>query len=245
LRDTGVERVQATDVRPVESEDIDPYGTQLFGASDWIDPDVRVGSERGLAGPTAADPGSTWDAPTQRLGGPGLDRADGSAAGGPDRPGAPAPTPVSDLSAGGSGSEGNGDPAGRGGTGLRRVRGRWVVVGAGAVATFALALGAITGIEAAAGKPLSGLAGRDSGGGTTLGRATGGDGGSGRTTPSPTPTPTTSGGATSTAPAPGRGPTVSPTAPSSPAPSPSQQSPSQAPTQAPTQGPSAPNQPTP
>jgi hypothetical protein len=130
------------------------------------------------------------------------------------------------------------------GHGLRRARGRWVLVGAGAVAAFALALGAITGIEAAAGKPLSGLAGQESGGGTTLGRATGADSGSDRGTPSPTPAPTTSGGATSTAPSPGNGPTVSPSAPSSPpaspAPAPTQQS-----TQAPTTAPSAPSQQTP
>ncbi|HVC74038.1 MAG TPA: hypothetical protein VNC85_09720, partial [Mycobacteriales bacterium] len=91
-RDTQVERVQATDVRPVESEDIDPYGTQLFGAPDWIDPDARTGSDRGLAGSTGADPGSAWEAPTQRRRGPGPDGADGSAAGARHGPGAADPT---------------------------------------------------------------------------------------------------------------------------------------------------------
>lgn len=75
-------------------------------------------------------------------------------------------------------------------TARRGARRRWVVLGAGAVAAFAVSLGAITGIEALAGKPLSGLAGTESGGGTTLGRATGSDADSGRpTTPGPTPTP--------------------------------------------------------
>jgi hypothetical protein len=221
LRDTRVQHTEVTDVRPVESEDVDPYGTQLFGASDWIDPETRGR----LAGPTAADPGSSWEPPTQRLSGP-----DGTTAGRPYLPG------------GTAGAERSGESGGRIGQGLRRVRGRWVVTGAGALAAFALALGAITGIEAAAGKPLSGLAGRESGGGTTLGRATGADSGSDRSTPSPTPTPTTSGGATSTAPSPGNGPTVSPTAPSSPPASPAPSPTQQPPTQAPTQAPSAPNQ---
>ena len=57
LRETQVHHAGVTDVRPVESEDIDPYGTQLFAASDWIDPDAVVGSDRGPAGPTSADPG--------------------------------------------------------------------------------------------------------------------------------------------------------------------------------------------
>ena len=312
LRDTQVEHVRATDVRPVESEDVDPYGTQLFGAPDWIDPEPRAGADRterpglagatgadpgstweaptqrltsadrtersGLAGATGADPGSTWEAPTQRLTGadPGRGRVSGSPGGRPYRPGAPDPTPRATgpgatppavgaarpgtwpvARAGGHGTSATRPPTrqtgpgasgiGRSGDsaaaapGLGRVRRRWVVLGAGAAAAFALALGAITGIEAVAGKPLSGLAGRESGGGTTVGRATGADGGSGSTTPSPTPTPSTS-GATPTAPAPSTAPSVSPTAPSNPSasnPTPSRTQPTQP---APTGAPSAPNQ---
>ena len=59
LRDTQVDHVRATDVRPVESEDVDPYGTQLFRASNWIDPDG-----------TRADPGSSWETSTHHLAGP-------------------------------------------------------------------------------------------------------------------------------------------------------------------------------
>ncbi len=77
LRDTRVEHVRATDVRPVESEDVDPYGTQLLGAPYWIDPEPRAGAGRterlGLAGATGADPASTWEAPTQRHTGAGPD----------------------------------------------------------------------------------------------------------------------------------------------------------------------------
>ncbi|HST66794.1 MAG TPA: hypothetical protein VLM05_16535 [Mycobacteriales bacterium] len=70
-------------------------------------------------------------------------------------------------------------------------RKQWVMLGAGAVAAFAVALVLITGIESAAGKPLAGLVGKETGGGTTIGRATGTDSGSSGTTPSsPTPTPT-------------------------------------------------------
>jgi hypothetical protein len=95
------------------------------------------------------------------------------------------------------------------------VRPRWVALGAGAVAAFALALGAITGIESAAGKPLAGITGSDSGGGTTLGRATGSDSGGGAggdevdrgTTPTPTPTAEPSGEPTAT-PTGSAGPTV-------------------------------------
>ena len=287
LRETQVHHAGVTDVRPVESEDVDPYGTQLFDASDWIDSDAGAGRDRtgrpGLLGPTGADPGSSW---TRPLGGADPDATGivGSPAGPPVRPGAAGPvprvtgpaagsaapwtgsarpwpgtgtggpgagatTPVTGLNEPVASGTGSGDPAGLAGVAqaLRRVRGRWVVVGAGALAAFALALGAITGIEAVAGKPLAGLAGQESGGGTTIGRATGADRGSGGSTPSPTPAPTT----TPTAPASGNAPSVTPTDPSgppagSPTPAPSEaptQAPSQAPTQAPTQASGGPNNP--
>ena len=53
-----------------------------------------------------------------------------------------------------------------------------VLLGVGTVIAFAVALVLITGIESAAGKPLSALVGNSSGGGTTIGRATGTDSGS-------------------------------------------------------------------
>jgi hypothetical protein len=253
LRETRVGQTGVTDVRPVEAEDIDPYGTQLFGVPNWIDPEAPTGARpaepgRTAAGPLGADaepdettrlrtgtgqvwpdgtrplgsgsePGSAWGAPTERLDG----RTPGPA--GP----------------GGSGREAGTGPG-------RRVRPRWVVLGAGAVAAFALALGAITGIEAAAGKPLSGLAGQESGGGTTLGRATGSDGGSGSgRTSTPTPTPTTTGDASSSgteSASPGAGATSPSGGLSGTAPAPSATSPSAvpsatqpAPTQAPSQSP--------
>ena len=291
LRETQVHHAGVTDVRPVEAEDVDPYGTQFFAASDWIDSDTPAGRDRtgrpGLLGPTGADPGSAW---TRRPGGAGPDTTGihGSPAGPPFRPGAAGPvprvtgqatgsaapwsgstrrwpgtgtgapgtgatTPVTGLNEPVGSGTGSGDPAGLAGVAqaLRRVRGRWVVVGAGALAAFALALGAITGIEAVAGKPLAGLAGQESGGGTTIGRATGADRGSNGSTPSPTPAPTPGGGTTPTAPASGNAPSVTPTEPSgppagSPTPAPSQgptQAPSQAPTQAPTQASGGPNNP--
>jgi hypothetical protein len=115
-----------TDVRPVESgsDEIDPYGTQLFGVPD---------PEKAAAEEAAARPG----------------------------------------------------------------RRNLVLLGVGTVVAFAVALVLITGIESAAGKPLSALVGNSSGGGTTLGRATGTDGGSG-TTPTPAPTSTATPTGTST-----------------------------------------------
>jgi hypothetical protein len=119
----------------------------------------------------------------------------------------------------------------------RRVRPRWVMVGAGAVAAFALALIAITGIESAAGKPLAGLVGKESGGGTTLGRATGNDerapAGPAAPSSTPGPTPTDTGTGTSPAPAP---PTGEPTGTGQPTPQPTPTGPgatSAPPTQAP------------
>jgi hypothetical protein len=230
LRDTRVGHADATDIRPVESEDIDPYGTQLFHTSNWIDPEQRgqigtgadggspdrTGRSRtrtdvwgpgGLAGAAGSEPGSSWGAPTDD----------------------------------GSGQEAQTEGPRTAGAGTSRRR--WVVIGAGTAAAFALALGAITGIEAAAGKPLSGLTGHESGGGTTLGRATGADPGtSGGSRPTPTPSPTT--GATATEPAPSTGSSpsggVSATAPSgapatstNPTPSPTQPAPTRAPTGSP------------
>lgn len=68
-----------------------------------------------------------------------------------------------------------------------------VMLGVTTVIAFAAALVLITGIESAAGKPLAGLVGKETGGGTTIGRATGTDSGSSpKTTPGPTPSATTS-----------------------------------------------------
>ena len=128
LRDTRVEHVRATDVRPVESEDVDPYGTQLFGAPYWIDPEPRAGSGRterlGPAGATGADPASTWEAPTQRHTGAGPDetRVSGSPAGRRYGPGAPGPTsratdPGAISPAIGAARPGTGPAAGAGGPG--------------------------------------------------------------------------------------------------------------------------------
>ena len=75
--------------------------------------------------------------------------------------------------------------------GRRPDRRQLLLLGAGTVIAFAVALVLITGIESAAGKPLAGLVGKETGGGTTIGRATGADSGSGtKTRPSPTPSPT-------------------------------------------------------
>jgi hypothetical protein len=272
LRDTRVGHADATDIRPVESEDIDPYGTQLFHTANWIDPETlrnhgrsdpdrtrqigpggpdrgaggrpydrnntghleaggagsqgrgetvgrfRSGTDLwgsdGLGGAAGSDPGSAWGTPADHDGPDGNRRPDHAEAGigAAERPG-----------------------AGRG------RRARWIVVGAGAVAAFALSLGAITGIEAIAGKPLSGLAGQESGGGTTLGRATGADRNTGGSTPTPTPT---TGGATATEPAPSNGtspsggapattPSGSPGTSVNPAPTPTQPAPTQAPSGSP------------
>jgi hypothetical protein len=106
-------------------------------------------------------------------------------------------------------------------------RPRWVMLGVGAVIAFAVSLVAITGIESAAGKPLAGLVGKESGGGTTLGRATGTDTGSSTgddapdPTPTPTPAPTTSGQPSQTTTEnPSGSPTSGPT-PTGPTPTPS------------------------
>ena len=125
-----------TDVRPVESgsDEIDPYGTQLFGAP---------------------DPGKVEKRPGRR---------------------------------------------------------NLVLLGVGTVVAFAVALVLITGIESAAGKPLSALVGSSSGGGTTIGRATGTDSGSSsKTTPTPTPTPTTNGSTPSATDDPSAAPSTAPT----------------------------------
>jgi hypothetical protein len=216
LRETRVGHAGATDIRPVESEDVDPYRTQFLHAANWIDPERRA-----AAGSPSADPDQTRRFGTAWTNDP--DAYGNRAAAGGSRP---------------AGAYGGGRPGAEGSGPWRRVRARWVVMGAGAVAAFALSLGAITGIEAIAGKPLSGLAGQESGGGTTLGRATGADRDSGDgSTPSPTPAPTT-GGASPTEPAPSNGPSPSgsATAPSgppassgSPVPSPTQPAPTQAP----------------
>jgi hypothetical protein len=315
LRETRVQQTGVADVRPVESEDIDPYGTQLFGAPDWIDPETRadvpsttgtrttgahpdrtgahpdrterLGTSAGEVWPngtsplgSGSEPGSAWGAPTEQIegsgtgpngtgvggpegpsrpgtgvGGPGGPSRPGTARGlgGPSRPGTASGPGRSGTTAGSSGPGTAGGPgSSRPSVGTapgRRVRPRWVVLGAGAVAAFAVAMGAITGIEAAAGKPLSGLAGQESGGGTTLGRATGSDGGSSSgTTPTPTPTPTTSGGAGSTGTAPaspgatatspsGGGRSATAPAPAATAPTPVPSATQPAPTQAPTGSP--------
>lgn len=117
--------------------------------------------------------------------------------------------------------ESGSDPAGPAGTpllgapdperGRRPGRKQWVMLGVGTAVAFAVALVLITGIEAAAGKPLAGLVGKQTGGGTTIGRATGTDTGTARTTPAaptPTPTATDTGGTT---PAPTQDPAASPT----------------------------------
>ena len=106
----------------------------------------------------------------------------------------------------GAGTSGIGSGTGTLGTPRRAVRPRWVLRGAGAAASFAVALGAITGIESAAGKPLAAITGAESGGGTSLGRATGADRGSSDTDTDrePTTTPTST-------PSPSGEPTVTPT----------------------------------
>ena len=250
LRDTRVGHADATDIRPVESEDIDPYGTQLFHASNWIDPERpgQLGTSAGSSAGSSAGTGAGSSAGTGADGG-SPDRAERSRTqtdvwgpGGPagaagSEPGSSWGAPTDD----GSGQEAQTEGPRTAGAGTSRRR--WVVIGAGTVAAFALALGAITGIEAAAGKPLSGLTGHESGGGTTLGRATGADPGtSGGSRPTPTPSPTT--GATATEPAPSTGSSpsggVSATAPSgapatstNPTPSPTRPAPTQAPTGSP------------
>jgi hypothetical protein len=379
LRETRVQQTGVTDVRPVESEDIDPYGTQLFRAPNWIDPEPRPSTAPGYGvganpagtrgagprgtdptdrlgtsriwtegtrpirtgptedllgtdptgdgtlgagpagnptrrfstGPTGADgtpgagrpgdptrgdgtvafgsglgggdriwaggdgplgagtePGSAWGSATERLTGTGASGSNGTrvtgpgpdgrirpgTTGGPSGPGAAGRAGAAGQSSatgrpGGPGSSDGPERAGTGSGAGRWVRPRWVVLGAGAAAAFAVALGAITGIEAVAGKPLSGLAGQGASSGTTLGRVTGSGGGSGSgSTPTPTPTPTTSGDTRSTStgsPSPGAGATsptggdLSATAPApsatqpTPAPSATQPAPTQAPTGSP------------
>ena len=44
LRETRVGRAGATDIRPVESEDVDPYRTKPLRAANWIDPEGQVSS---------------------------------------------------------------------------------------------------------------------------------------------------------------------------------------------------------
>ena len=90
-------------------------------------------------------------------------------------PGAVDPGPAVGGPAGADGPTGAGAdlPTGAAGPGPRRPR--WAVLTAGAVAAFAVALVAITGIESALGKPLAALLGSENGGGTTVGRTVGGD----------------------------------------------------------------------
>lgn len=100
-----------------------------------------------------------------------------------------------------------------------------VMLGVAAVIAFAAALVLITGIESAAGKPLAALVGKETGGGTTIGRATGTDSGTSRPAPAPagpTATATTPSGEPTSTPA--QTPSSSPTPESSaaePTPSPS------------------------
>jgi len=108
---------------------------------------------------------------------------------GEDQPAAEETGPVLGMTAQGTSGIGSGTGTLATTAGRRRVRPRWVVLGAGAAASFALALGAITGIESAAGKPLAAITGGESGGGTTLERATGNDPGSSDTDPQPSTTP--------------------------------------------------------
>lgn len=151
-----------------------------------------------------------------------------------------------------SGSDPEGPPAtpllgapdpGAAASGRRPDRRQLALLGVGTVIAFAVALVLITGIESAAGKPLAGLVGKQTGGGTTIGRVTGTDSGSSpKTSPSPTPTATTSptgeptGSAT-------QDPTTEPTAePSATEPTPEPSATSAAPTAtapAPTVAPSA------
>ena len=169
-------------------------------------------------------------------------------AGAPDLPGEDQPAaeetgPV--LGVTGAGTTGIGSGTGTLATtaGRRGVRPRWVVLGAGAAASFALALGAITGIETAAGKPLAAITGGESGGGTTLERATGNTPASSDTDPEPsttsTPTSTPSGepaatptesAGTDSVPAEEPSATGSPEATRSPSPAPSATAPVPAPT---------------
>jgi hypothetical protein len=300
LRDTRVGRPGPSGARSVGS-DIDPYGTQLFGTPDWIDPDATSTLGAGPTGTEPTDPAGT--VPTSPFGpgltgtGPGGPVGAAPHRNGPAQPGSGGPygsgatgpgggpvtgRPSSGPYGSGPGGPGEGPVTGRPGSGpygsgpggtqatgsvatgpggdrppaigsgwrfrggstrageSGPVRPRWVVLAAGAVAAFALALVAITGIESAAGKPLAGLVGKERGGGTTLGRATGSDG---STQPSPTPTPSTGGASpTSTStrpsspgsPSGGLSATPAPSATSpNPAPSPSQPAPTQAPTTAP------------
>ena len=127
------------------------------------------------------------------------------------------------------------------GIGGRTGRPKWLALAAGAVVAFAVALVAITGIEWAAGKPLAGLVGKQTGGGTTIGHATGTDSGSTEEeSPAPTPTVTPTGGpaATSTGTTTESTPTGEPTTSgSAPAPSTTDPAPPATvpvPTQAPT-----------
>lgn len=202
-------------------DDIDPYGTQLLSRHDWIDPETDPTTS---LDPTAS--GVPTDIPT-----------------GPTSLFPPGPSTMASA----SGPADRKRAAGAAGGVLGRVRPRWVVLGASALAAFALALVAITGIESAAGKPLAGLVGRESGGGTTLGRATGGDTGSGGdrpATPSGTPGGSTGPSATSsgTSPEPGA-PTPSPSGGGSPTtvPTPTGQGGTPAPPPPPTQPTQAPS----
>lgn len=174
------------------THDIDPYGTQLFGAGDLSGTPLpgaaaaagpmAVPATGGVVGPTTGSPAAT---------------------GGPDA--RPAGTQVGP----------DGSPAA--GVGDRTGRPKWLALAAGAVVAFAVALVAITGIEAAAGKPLAGLVGKETGGGTTIGRVTGTDSGSTKKSPTPTVTPTGEPTATSTGTTPSAEstPTGEPTAPES------------------------------
>jgi hypothetical protein len=143
-------------------EDIDPYGTQLFGAP-------------GLADPAAAGSGPD-----------GLDSA--------GTPTSPAPP---DLGAAPLGTAGSAPGVARRPVAVR-VRPGWLVLAAGAVIAFVAALAVITGIETAAGEPLAGLVGKDTGGGSTIGRTIGAGGSSPKRDTTPTPTPTATPTATGT-----------------------------------------------
>ena len=162
---------------------------------------------------------------------------------GEDQPAAEETGPVLGMTAQGTSGIGSGTGTLATTAGRRRVRPRWVVLGAGAAASFALALGAITGIETAAGKPLAAITGGESGGGTTLERATGNTPAPSDTDPEPsttsTPTSTPSGepaatptesAGTESVPAEEPSATGSPGATRSPSPAPSATAPVPAPT---------------
>jgi hypothetical protein len=160
---------------------VDPYGTQLFGAP---------GLAAAGSGPDGLDSAGTPTSPAPA--GQGTDPL-GTA-------GSATPTPAAPV----AGLGGSPTPGGSG----RGRRPAWVALAVGAVLAFAAALAVITGIESAAGKPLAGLVGQETGGGTTIGRATGTDSG---TDPAPTPTPTPSGAPSATDPTPTGSPDPTPT----------------------------------